>query len=468
MGWSPIPDFSLASALAVLLTLGMIEKTKETDLRITLLLFIFNFYALKIALAIILEAYWPQELKVENRSTDIPPEYDVVSQDDDVTTEDTDELPLEWTNVWTMLGDLTALMARSRFLQLNAEPSSGYMVITGTEKQLKALGLLMINSMKGLDNGAAFLDFIDIEPSYAWIEAVEEFLSPRPTSHKELMFACLDYLNPDSIGCLENAQLNNVWVFNQCLKTMQRVMAHDHPEWRTALLEATQQLVNCATTPQLREDLYITLTARCNGLQPISRSIKLIKEVTPDAVKLFRYKMDQNQLPRFLDSLVDAAEAVMDPDRFDCVMADTGHLLREVQKLTIQNFRQFRKQINDADAEVKLIQRQVVRNWRLLVATRHWSRAAFAQKLSSQGGFDSTLAVNTVEAIHQSYLGAGDFDGPGHWSIPDALKELGYVELVKLNNMIIKQPHMHGRTEEIVAIHGPGDASDPPPFSASN
>ncbi|KAK8094817.1 hypothetical protein PG997_001502 [Apiospora hydei] len=175
MEWSPVPDFSFASALAVLLTLGMIEKTKETDLRFTLLLFAFNLFALKIALTVIFQAYWPPE-----------------------------EIKLNWSKVWAMLGDLTALMARSRFLQLNAEPNSGYMVVAGSEKQIKALGLLMVNAMKGYENGPAFVDFIDIEPSQEWIKAVEDFLSPRPTNHKELMFACLDYLNPDNIDCLDS------------------------------------------------------------------------------------------------------------------------------------------------------------------------------------------------------------------------------------------------------------------------
>ncbi|KAK7947955.1 uncharacterized protein PG986_008841 [Apiospora aurea] len=220
--------------------------------------------------------------------------------------------------------------------------------------------------------------------------------------------------------------------------------------------------------PQLREDLYITLTARYNGLQPLSRAIRLVKDVTPDGLKLFRYMLQNDQVPGSLGRLLQAAEVVMDPRRFDCVMANTARLLREVQKLDIKNFVKLRKEINKADAEVKTIQRQVVRNWRLLVATRDWGRAAFSQKLSSQGGFEQVLAVNTVEAIHESYLGAADADGPGHGSIPDALKELSYVELVKLNNMIIKQPHMHGRMEEIVAIHAPGDASDPPPFSATS
>ncbi|KAK7947954.1 uncharacterized protein PG986_008840 [Apiospora aurea] len=218
MEWSPVPDFSLASALAVILTLGMIEKTKETDLRFTLLLFVFNLFALKIALTVIFQAYWPpEEVKVEKHPRTNASEIDVVSQEDDRsfshsssvpswlnTTKDPDPPLLNWSKVWTMLGDLTALMARSRFLQLNIEPNSGYMVVAGSEKQIKALGLLMMNAMKGYENGPAFVDFIDIEPSHEWIQAVEDFLSPRPTSHKELMLACLDYLNPNNIDCLDN------------------------------------------------------------------------------------------------------------------------------------------------------------------------------------------------------------------------------------------------------------------------
>ncbi|KAK8087291.1 hypothetical protein PG994_002265 [Apiospora phragmitis] len=467
MEWSPLPDFSLAGALAVLLTLGMIDKTKETVLGYTLLLFIFNLYALKIALTVINEAYYPGNANAEYSSApaDFPTHVEINQEYDQ---------GFNWERVWTQLSELTVLMARSRQFELNAEDRGGHIYVEGTTEQIKALAKVMRLIGREHDYTAAFVDFIDIEPSNEWIKVVEDFLSPRPTSYAELILTCHECLNKSTVDCLQGAQLTEVFGYNQRVEQIMRIIQQEESEWRVELLTAIQTMVNLATTPKLREDLYLTVTARRNGLQPMDRAIQFVKDLTPDAVKLLRHKADIKVVPAFLVPVLDVAEAVVDPNCFDCVMANTGRLLRELRNLTIQCFVKLRQKMHEADAGVKFVQGNVTHNWRLLVGSPGWNRSTFMQQLVSRSGFEPTLALDVVEGLHLAFLEAIHIAEPSPDHVPDVVQDLSYVDLVKLNNLILRQPNVQGFEGEIASLwaetagaHDDGQGRAPPPFSSN-
>lgn len=246
---------------------------------------------------------------------------------------------------------------------------------------------------------------------------------------------------------------------------MKRILEQKDSESRIELLDATQKMVQRASTPQLREDLYLTLTARCNGLQPIDRAIDLVKELTPEALVGARHNMSARLWPVWLAPLLESAEAVLNTAQFDMVMQNTALLLREVQRLTMQNYQQLRERISTADHQVKMIQQQVVRNWRILVATPLWDRSEFTQRLVTDGRMDPEVASDVVESLFLGYLEALETVEHGPYSVPDEVKGLSFLDLIKLNNVIVKQPEMYGLEEQIITLQSATTVRDPPPFS---
>lgn len=102
-----------------------------------------------------------------------------------------------------MLKDLTLFMARSRLIQLRGEEHPSKILVGATQNQVKALTTILRDVEKGRDFRTAFYKFIEIEPSQQWIKTIEDFLTPRPTSFAELLFACLEKINASNIDCLE-------------------------------------------------------------------------------------------------------------------------------------------------------------------------------------------------------------------------------------------------------------------------
>lgn len=103
-----------------------------------------------------------------------------------------------------MLCDLTTIMAHSRLFQLRAEEHPRKLLHGGTQQQIKGLTAILRGVEKRRDINDAFVLFTEMEPSSKWIKTVEDFLTPRPTSFTELLFACLEQLNASNIDCLES------------------------------------------------------------------------------------------------------------------------------------------------------------------------------------------------------------------------------------------------------------------------
>lgn len=236
-------------------------------------------------------------------------------------------------------------------------------------------------------------------------------------------------------------------------------------ESRLQLLDDTQELVKRANTPRLREDLYLTLTARCNGMQSLERAIDLANALTPEALTGFRHNLSAGLWPRWQVPLLESADAVLDPAKFDCIMQNTAVLLREVQQLNVQNYVRLRENISSADSQVRMIQQQVVRNWRIVVTKPQWDRTAFAEALVSACGFDPDKASDVTESLFLGYLEALETPEHGTYTVSDAVKELSFSDLIKLNNMILQQPQMRGLEHQIIALEPGDNTRDPPPFS---
>lgn len=163
-------------------------------------------------------------------------------------------------------------------------------------------------------------------------------------------------------------------------------------------MHSIQQIVSLATTPQLREDLYLTVATRRNGLQPLSKSIQFAWNLSLEAVKLFRYRVNMQQWSAFLEPLLDAAEDVTDPDLFNNVMVNTARLMREVQNLSVQTFQYLCEKLQAAEAEVEAIQRNITVNWRLLASTPPFDFRDFIDKLVRYSAMEPNMATNVVEA----------------------------------------------------------------------
>ncbi|KAK7977238.1 hypothetical protein PG988_004728 [Apiospora saccharicola] len=382
-----------------------------------------------------------------------------------ITTGPTTGQGLNWERVWTMLGDLTSIMARSRVSQLRADEHPEQILIGGTQEQIRALTTVLRDVEKRRDVNNAFLKFTSIDPSSKWIKAVEDFLSPRPTSVTELLFAFLEQLNASTIDCLEGAKVYRDRVFTQRFCQVKRILEQKDSDSRLQLLENTMELIRRATTPQLREDLYLILTARCNGLQSITRAIDLANALTPEALTGFRHKVSAGEWPAWLVPLLKAADDVLDTSKFDCIMQNTAALLHQVKKLSIQNYQYLRESISSSDNQVRMIQQQVVRNWRILVAKPRWNRGNFTPQLVPACGFGPEKAWEVVESLFLGYLEALETPEHGTYDVPNVVKELTLLELIMLNNVIVKQPSMDGLAHEIITLNAASDERDPPAFS---
>ncbi|KAK7921425.1 hypothetical protein PG985_009447 [Apiospora marii] len=385
----------------------------------------------------------------------------------DQELEATTESNLNWQRVYSMLEDLTLYMARSRLIQLRGEEHPSKLLVGATQNQVKALTSILRDVEKGRDYRAAFFKFIEIEPSSQWVKTLEDFLTPRPTSYAELLFACLEKITADNIDCLEGAAVYKDRPFTMRFIQIKRILDQQDSESRLQLLEDTQELVKRATTPRLREDLFLTLTARTNGMQSLERAIDLAQALTPEALTGFRHNLSAGSWPRWLVPLLESADAVLDQAKFDSIMQNTAVLLREVQRLTVQNYVQLRDKISSADNQVRMIQQQVVRNWRILVAKPRWNRADFTASLVPACKFNAIKASDVVESLFLGYLEALETPEHGTYSVPDAVKELSFLQLIKLNNLIVKQPNMPGLESQIITLQPQDDGREPPPFTDS-
>ncbi|KAK7980323.1 hypothetical protein PG989_012780 [Apiospora arundinis] len=484
----PFPEFSLSGAVAILITLGIIDATQRTDFQFRCMLFAFMFYAMNVVLDVVNKTYDPQALKMaekrlshefpfetrpaETRPAETAPSEinyaDFITDDDYVSDYGHVEPDFNWEKVFKLLEDLTLLMSRARMFELNLDEHESQMSLKGTRRQIGGLVAVLQRVTKQQEYDTAFIEFITIEPSEKWIKSVEDFLSPRPTSQAELIFICHECLNSQTVDCLKNAQLRDVPGYREHVDKIMSIILQDESERRVELLNAVQDMVGLATTPRLREDLHLTITARRNGMQPLSRMLTFAKDLSLEGVKLFRHRVDNNQWPGFLESLLEAAEDVTDPGQFDCIMSNTGRLLREIHNMTIQTFLHLRQKLRVAEQEVKSIQSNITQNWRLLVNTPGFNRSAFVDNLIRLTGMEPSMALGVVESLHLACLEAIHVAEPSADDVPDSVKELSYIDLVKLHNIIVKHPNVRGRRGSIVVLWSQtpaiNDEGRPPSF----
>ncbi|KAK8108049.1 uncharacterized protein PG998_010062 [Apiospora kogelbergensis] len=144
------------------------------------------------------------------------------------------------------------------------------------------------------------------------------------------------------------------------------------------------------------------------------------------------------QWPAFLEPLLDAAEDVTDPNLFNNVMVNTARLMREVQNLSVQKFQYLCEKLQAAEAEVKATQRNVTVNWRLLASTLPFDFRDFIDKLVRYSGMEPNMATNVVEALQYCHLETLHLGEPLNDFVPDIVKGLSYIDLVQINNFILK------------------------------
>lgn len=77
--WSPLSDFSLLGIFAMLVTLLIIDVTKQTIPGYTFLLLFFNYYAIKVALEVAADKYPKVKAKVSRFDSSLPPFPDQLS-----------------------------------------------------------------------------------------------------------------------------------------------------------------------------------------------------------------------------------------------------------------------------------------------------------------------------------------------------------------------------------------------------
>ncbi|KAK8130503.1 hypothetical protein PG999_002883 [Apiospora kogelbergensis] len=170
-------------------------------------------------------------------------------------------------------------MAHFRLSELHFNAHGSRTTLQGSKQQTDGLAAVIRRITLDQEYDAAFIEFIAIEPSQEWIEAVEAFLDPRPTSHAELLDVCLESLNSKTVDCLKNAQLRDNSSYRDHVDKVILIVREAQSERRVELMHLIQQIMSLATTPQLREDLYLTVATRRNGLQPLSKSIQFARNL---------------------------------------------------------------------------------------------------------------------------------------------------------------------------------------------
>lgn len=361
----------------------------------------------------------------------------------------------EWQHAWDLLENMSVEMAKSRLHEL-------YFGKLGNSSQLEDLAVILklVTNQYNTTPGQivdAFVKFTRAKPSADWINAVEAFLSPRPISDTELLLTCLECLRADNAACLQSTYTRSpslAYLESAVLCTNQTLLLVPEisKEWgagdfvatitgtlngtgncsRLDLLNNVQQLINCANNPYRREKLLQLVKSGAQRMRPLDDTLALLRELSPNALKVFHYSIGIESWPAVLKPLLHAAERAMNltttPNE---AIRDMGRLLHEMALLDNETWNKLREKIRESELLIKTVQRNITHNFNMMVNSK-CSRSTFRSQFLAIPGFDPDQVDEITEGLLRNCTERLD-------EAPDCVRRLAFAEHAKLHNLILRQ-----------------------------
>ncbi|KAK8101486.1 hypothetical protein PG999_011860 [Apiospora kogelbergensis] len=321
-------------------------------------------------------------------------------------------------------------MAKSRLHEL-------YFGKLGNSSQLEDLAVILklVTNQYNTTPGQivdAFVKFTRAKPSADWINAVEAFLSPRPISDTELLLTCLECLRADNAACLQIPEISKEWGAGDFVATITGTLNGTGNCSRLDLLNNVQQLINCANNPYRREKLLQLVKSGAQRMRPLDDTLALLRELSPNALKVFHYSIGIESWPAVLKPLLHAAERAMNltttPNE---AIRDMGRLLHEMALLDNETWNKLREKIRESELLIKTVQRNITHNFNMMVNSK-CSRSTFRSQFLAIPGFDPDQVDEITEGLLRNCTERLD-------EAPDCVRRLAFAEHAKLHNLILRQ-----------------------------